>query len=1299
MKKQAKSHAIPPVTPITKTTIKTNYQQNHTLRLSTQQPSLHRPNLIKYWVGLSCLLLGANAYAQTVSAEQQRQQQCEQSANTTVAKAACATAKNTTNTAQLNQTSPSEEPTRLNETATAQLAPHNQAATPARTNTILIADASASQTYANTQLNLSPETIRTAEATDANPQGTSEGAKAANKALAKEKGINNKDNGNLPVDVKLEKIQIRAKRFHEIGPLPGLGLTKEEIPGNVQSITAKEIKESHSLSITDLMNSKLQSVSVNDYQSNPFQMDVNYRGFTASPQIGTAQGISVFLDGIRVNEPFGDVVNWDMLPMNALESLDVFPGSNPIFGLGTLGGALAMRTKSGFSGNTLDAEVLTGSFGRKQLQISAGGNNGVIAGFASGNFFLEDGWRDNSPSRVNQVFGKGEWRNEKLQLSLSGLYAGNKLTGNGLLPTQMVDQNPKQVYTSPDESKNDLLQFQLSGIWDVSDTFNVTGQIYKRKSKRKTSTSDVNENFGGSSGRTNNASAGVDPNQQYIAGFADINRDGKPDYNNYAYNVAADTAGNALTNSGTICAPVDFSDPCLQDLAIGTDFNTQANANQATVGAADGSGGTVLNWTYNPGTFLEDIAAQPASISGVFNAPVSTQYDQVVRYGQANYGVLLATLTGGAASILVNNTPHPGTGGVTYIYDLFNGLGQLGVPGFYTDDAGFYHLYQELNPINSANITNPLGQIGGLSSVPTLGPVVNGANGNTIPRDGKYGGDGSTFVNTGYIEGTPTALFTDTQIDQDGIGGALQLNWNLDKHKFMVGASVDQSDTIYDSKQYLGMLDANRRGFVAPELLGWEYFANSPANGAALNDFSGNSITKSLYFSETWKPTETLNINAAARFNHTVVENKLAVSALSSYADVNSVMNFLNLSNLCTDNNNDGTIDPNTECPTGLAGSIVPFNPNALPIDSDGQNIGTFRPPESDKFKYRSFNPSLGVTWQVNEDLNLYGSIGRGARTPSVIELGCAYDPLFAAQRRTCTLPGVLSGDPYLKQVRSTSVEMGARGKLTDDIEWNATVYQTDLSDDIYFVAVNAQSSFFQNVGDTRRRGIEMGLKGKTGKASFGVNYALTDATFQSAINLLSPNNSSAGNVYDSITGLDGNYQQIQVKPGNRMPGIPLHNLNFNFAYDVTNNWRVGLNAVMHSNAFLRGNENNKHKAGPATPLNLCLISLAANCAAIERADFGSGKTAGYTVFNFQTSYQFNPEWTLGLQVNNIFDKEYASAGRLGLNAFSPSINGAIGASGFNYNSADWQGTSFLGTGAPRAAFITLSYQFAPDKK
>lgn len=1120
-----------------------------------------------------------------------------------------------------------------------------------------------------------------------------------------------------PIDIDLKAVQVRAKRFYEVGPMPGLALTKEEIPGNVQSISAKEIRESHALSLTDLMNSKLQSVNVNDYQSNPFQMDVQYRGFTASPQLGTAQGISVFLDGIRVNEPFGDVVNWDMLPLNALSGLDVFPGSNPIFGLGTLGGALAMRTKSGFDGNSLDMDVLTGSFGRKQLQVSGGMNNGVIAGFAAGTFFMEDGWRDDSPSKVNQVFGKAEWQNERARLGLSMLYAGNKLTGNGLLPEQMVDQNPKQVYTSPDESKNDLLQFQLSGVWDVTDTFNITGQIYNRKSKRKSHTSDVNENFGGADG---DAAAATDraQNRQVLLGLPDINRDGLPDYNDYAFNVAADASGRALDINGIADGDAGFD---INNLAYGTDFNTQANANQAQVPAGDASGNIVWNWTFDPRRNLDDLNAA-SNIPGAFNnASVPAEYHNLVRYVFNNQAQLLVTGTNISAGgyQFIATTSHPGTGNSSHSYVIGTATTSGGQLAGFTDPNGFYHDYYEIfTPINSANV-GAVGVCG--SSLPgdaTNVSCILDANNNPIYRDGKYG-TALGIVDTGYIEGTPTAIFNDTEIDQLGKGAALQLNWNLDKHKFMVGASYDTSDSTYDSKQYLGFLDASRHGYTAPDQLGYEYYANSKANGFALNNFKGDNTTKSLYLSETWTPVKTLNITAAARYNHTVVNNQLAVSRSTKFGDVNRIQNLLNFLILCTDDNNNGTVEA-SECPTGIDAGLVPYTSDFGFIDELGNNPLTMDPGEKEKFKYRSFNPSLGVTWQAREDLNLYGNFSRGARTPTTIELGCAFDdspvldgydddgkPVYKErtyrERRSCNLPGAMSGDPYLKQVRSKSVEFGARGNLTEDLEWNASVYRTDLTDDIYFVSVNAIQSYFQNIGKTRRQGLEMGLKGRAGKTSFGINYGLTDATFQSEFNLASPNNSSAGSVYDLQDAVTGTYGQIKVKPGNRMPGVPLHNLNFNVGYEITDKWNIGLNMVMHSKAFVRGNENNKHKAGPAVPLETLCPATAGNAGTdicpIPRADWREGTTAGYSVFNLQSSYKFTPEWTLGLQINNLFDKQYASAGRLGLNAFSPATLGVVGASGFNYNSSEWQGTSFLGTGAPRAAFITLSYQFVPDKK
>lgn len=1142
---------------------------------------------------------------------------------------------------------------------------------------------------------------------------------------------------NEDKNIKLDSIQVRAKRSYDIGPLPGLGLTKEEIPGNVQSITAKEIKESHSLSLTDLMNSKLQSVTVNDYQSNPFQMDLQYRGFTASPQLGTAQGISVFLDGIRVNEPFGDVVNWDMLPLNALSGLDIFPGSNPIFGLGTLGGALAMRTKSGFDGPSLDAEVLTGSFGRKQLQLSAGGNNGVIAGFVSGNFFMEDGWRDNSPSKVNQLFGKAEWQNERARMGLSMLYAGNKLTGNGLLPEQMVDQSPKQVYTSPDKSKNDLLQFQLSGIWDVSDTFNITGQIYNRKSKRKTKTTDVNENFAGF--YTPNTQG-----RQVLYGYSDINNDGLPDYNTYALNVAADVNGFALDVNGN---PAQIDDGFgnfipnaafdVNNLAIGTNFDTPVSGvGQATVPRNDGlAGPDVPRWTADPRMIDNNVIynfTTPATISGFgqFNNPLPTAFYQfALNYfqNQARNAEVAEAGQGGGAFAGTNEFGGPVI--AKYYLAAYAGFQGFDIDNSYVDDNGFFNRLIILDPVNLA-LRDPNVVVGSCEAGGTLGVCAYDANGNQINRDGAYAGTDSQTglgTGTGVIEGTPTAIISETEVDQLGKGAAIQFNWNLDKHKVMVGSSVDMADAGYTSAQYLGMLDAKRHGYEAPNELGYEYYARDAAHALRLNDFSGDSVTKSIYASETWKPIETLSVTAAARFNWTNVKNSLDVNSISKFleASLASLRNEINPLALCrgVDNDGDGLVD-GTYCPTGVDGAIYQFDPTAPLLSGLGQLETT----PTEKFKYRSFNPSFGASWQAREDLNLYGNWSRGARTPTNIELGCAYDatliplpgtnpPIYQerslADRRTCNLPTTMSGDPHLKQVRSKSIELGARGTWGPNIEWNTAIYRTDLTDDIYFVSIAGSRSFFQNIGDTKRQGLEMGARGKWGNASFGINYALTDATFQSSFDMLSPYNSTANSdstvsgtsIIDGKAVLVNNFGKIKVNKGSRMPGVPLHSLNFNFGYELTDKWHIGLNAVVHSEAFIRGNENNKHRAGPATPVRMvCLIpdpnnpgNLISSTCDIPRTNWQEGKTAGYTVFNLQSSYQLSPEWTLGMQINNLFDKEYASAGRLGLNAFSPSVNGAIGPSGFNYNSSEWQGTSFLGIGAPRSAFFTLSYQFKPD--
>lgn len=103
-------------------------------------------------------------------------------------------------------------------------------------------------------------------------------------------------------------------------PLVGSELSLREIPTPVQAATQQDLKNSGALELSDFLNHRLSGVNINENQENPFQPDLNYRGYTASPLLGTPEGISVYMDGVRLNQPFGDVVNWDLIPRIAITS-------------------------------------------------------------------------------------------------------------------------------------------------------------------------------------------------------------------------------------------------------------------------------------------------------------------------------------------------------------------------------------------------------------------------------------------------------------------------------------------------------------------------------------------------------------------------------------------------------------------------------------------------------------------------------------------------------------------------------------------------------------------------------------------------------------------------------------------------------------------------------------------------------------------------------------------------------------------------------------------------------------------
>jgi len=280
----------------------------------------------------------------------------------------------------------------------------------------------------------------------------------------------------------------------ETAPLPGVDQPIERVPAPVQTATEKDIQESGALELSDFLNRRMTCVHVNEIQGNPFQTDINYRGYTASPLLGTPQGLSVYMDGVRLNQPFGEVVSWDLIPRLAIWSTTLMPGSNPLFGLNTLGGALSIQTRDGLNTRGTTVQATYGSDVRRSIEFGHGG--GAASGlnwYFAGNLFGEDGWRPDSPSDVRQLFGKVGWQRPKHDVSLTLAYANNSLTGYGLQEQHFLDNDYASVYTRPDVTDNQSTFLNVTTQHSVSSRASVSGNVYYRDIRTDSLNGDLNE--------------------------------------------------------------------------------------------------------------------------------------------------------------------------------------------------------------------------------------------------------------------------------------------------------------------------------------------------------------------------------------------------------------------------------------------------------------------------------------------------------------------------------------------------------------------------------------------------------------------------------------------------------------------------------------------------------------------------------------------------------------------------------------------------------------------------------------
>jgi iron complex outermembrane receptor protein len=244
----------------------------------------------------------------------------------------------------------------------------------------------------------------------------------------------------------------------------------DKIPSNVQTVGASAFDGTKAPDLLQSLDRALPGVSLSSQTGNEFQLDLNYRGYTASPVIGTPQGLAIYQNGVRINEVFGDVVNWDFIPQSAINQLTLVP-SNPAYGLNATGGALAFEMKNGYTYHAIEGELSGGSYGRAVASVQAGGQNGNLSGYITADAINDAGWRNDSPSSLRRVYADLGARGDQTEFHVTFTGADNNFGAAAATPVQMLSQDWASIYTIPQTTQNQLAFLTASATWKPSDTW------------------------------------------------------------------------------------------------------------------------------------------------------------------------------------------------------------------------------------------------------------------------------------------------------------------------------------------------------------------------------------------------------------------------------------------------------------------------------------------------------------------------------------------------------------------------------------------------------------------------------------------------------------------------------------------------------------------------------------------------------------------------------------------------------------------------------------------------------------
>ena len=268
-------------------------------------------------------------------------------------------------------------------------------------------------------------------------------------------------------------------------PTARTGTDVDKVPSAINAVGAGQIARTGSLNVADALQQQVPGIIVTDTTGNPFMPEIQFRGFTASPVAGTPQGLAVYQNGVRVNEAFGDTVNWDLIPTAAIRSVTVVT-NNPAFGLNALGGAVNVLMKDGFSYQGAEINTMGGSFGRIQSSAQAGKQVGNYSVYGALEGVRDNGYRNFGESAIRRFYGDVGYRTDSSEFHLNVGVARNNFGASAAVPVELLNKYWGATYTTPQTTDNRVAYANLTGKVEVTPTWTLDGSVRVRTFQQKT---------------------------------------------------------------------------------------------------------------------------------------------------------------------------------------------------------------------------------------------------------------------------------------------------------------------------------------------------------------------------------------------------------------------------------------------------------------------------------------------------------------------------------------------------------------------------------------------------------------------------------------------------------------------------------------------------------------------------------------------------------------------------------------------------------------------------------------------